>query len=136
MVNLNCPKINPPKSKRSYVFTIPQKQLSLEEIYSNCKSYFENDKPYFLLKNLLNLMTLMILIKLLMVLCHLMIFAIKRLNNSTLTDIFVMSINPYFRILSLRKHIFLLIVVLKLKMSNVLLTKMVFLVALSNLIFL
>ncbi len=27
---------------------IPQKQLSLAEIYSDCKSYFENDKPHFL----------------------------------------------------------------------------------------
>lgn len=27
---------------------IPQKQLSLAEIYSDCKSYFENDKPQFL----------------------------------------------------------------------------------------
>lgn len=40
-----------------------------------------------------DLMTLMILINLLMVLCHLMPFAIKRLKSSTLTDIFVMSIN-------------------------------------------
>jgi hypothetical protein len=27
---------------------MPQKQLSLAEIYSDCKSYFENDKPHFL----------------------------------------------------------------------------------------
>lgn len=27
---------------------IPQKQLSLAKIYSDCKSYFKNDKPHFL----------------------------------------------------------------------------------------
>lgn len=48
MVKLNCRKTNPPKPERSYVLMIPQKQLSLAEIYSDCKSYFETDKPHFL----------------------------------------------------------------------------------------
>ena len=48
MVNLNCQETNPPKPERSYIYMIPQKQLSLAEIYSDCKSYFENDKPHFL----------------------------------------------------------------------------------------
>lgn len=36
---------------------IPQKQLSLAEIYKDCKIYFETDKPKFLslLENTINL---------------------------------------------------------------------------------
>ncbi len=48
MVKLKCQSTNPPKPERSYKNMIPQKQLSLADIYSDCKTFFENDKPKFL----------------------------------------------------------------------------------------
>lgn len=48
MVKLKCQATNPPKPERSYKNMIPQKQLSLADIYSECKTFFENDKPKFL----------------------------------------------------------------------------------------
>lgn len=37
-----------PKPERSYANMIPQKQLSLADIYEDCKKIFESDKPKFL----------------------------------------------------------------------------------------
>ena len=48
MVKLKCQATNPPKPERSYKNMIPQKQLSLADIYSECKTFFESDKPKFL----------------------------------------------------------------------------------------
>ena len=45
MVKLKCQATNPPKPERSYKNMIPQKQLSLADIYSDCKTFFEDDKP-------------------------------------------------------------------------------------------
>ena len=57
MVKLKCQYTNPPKPERSYMNMIPHKQLSLADIYSDCKTFFESDKPKFLslLENTINL---------------------------------------------------------------------------------
>lgn len=57
MVKLKCRATNLPKPERSYMLMIPHNQLSLADIFSDCKEKFETDKYQFLslLENTINL---------------------------------------------------------------------------------
>ena len=57
MVKLKCRATNPPKPERSYMYMISHNQLSLADIFSDCKEKFETDKYQFLslLENTINL---------------------------------------------------------------------------------
>ena len=48
MVKLKYQQTNLPKPERSYINMIPYKQLSLTDIYSDCTTFFDSDKPKFL----------------------------------------------------------------------------------------
>lgn len=48
MVKLKYQQTNLPKPERSYKNMIPYKQLSLTDIYSDCTTFFDTDKPKFL----------------------------------------------------------------------------------------